>query len=90
MGAIEPIHILIVLFVVLLLFGAKSIPELGRSLGSGIRELKKSTQEFHRPVEAGVEAGPRAQAALMAPSTAPGPDVRGASAGDVSASRQDA
>jgi sec-independent protein translocase protein TatA len=38
MGAIEPIHILIVLIVVLLLFGAKRLPELGKSLGSGIRE----------------------------------------------------
>jgi len=87
MGAIEPIHILIVLIVVLLLFGAKRLPELGKSLGSGIREFKKSTEELHRPVEASVEEEPRAQALIAAPSTEPGLDAREASAAGVSASR---
>ena len=62
MGAIEPIHILIVLIVVFLLFGAKRLPELGKSLGSGIREFKKSAEELHPPVE----EGPRPQALIGA------------------------
>ncbi len=33
-------ELLIILFVMVLLFGASRIPELGRSLGSGIREFK--------------------------------------------------
>ncbi|MDE3132147.1 MAG: twin-arginine translocase TatA/TatE family subunit [Acidobacteriota bacterium] len=40
MGLDNPLHILIVLLLVALLFGAKRLPELGRSLGSGIREFK--------------------------------------------------
>ncbi|HUB87597.1 MAG TPA: twin-arginine translocase TatA/TatE family subunit [Verrucomicrobiae bacterium] len=35
----------IVLVAVLLLFGAKKIPELARGLGTGIREFKKATKE---------------------------------------------
>lgn len=35
-------EILIVVFLVLLLFGAKKIPELMRNLGSGMKEFKKS------------------------------------------------
>ena len=89
MGAIEPIHILIVLIVVFLVFGAKRLPELGKSLGSGIREFKKSTQELHRPIEASVEEGSRAQALISAPPTEPGTGSREASAADVSASRHD-
>jgi len=89
MGAIEPIHILIVLIVVFLLFGAKRLPELGKSLGSGIREFKKSTEELHRPVTAGVEEEPPAQALIGAPPSEPGPDAREASAADVYASRHD-
>jgi sec-independent protein translocase protein TatA len=36
---------LIVILAVLLLFGAKKIPELAKGLGTGIREFKKATKE---------------------------------------------
>jgi sec-independent protein translocase protein TatA len=38
-------HILMVLVIVLLLFGAKRIPEIAGSMGKGIREFKKNIQE---------------------------------------------
>jgi sec-independent protein translocase protein TatA len=38
----NPVHILMVLVVVLLLFGAKRLPEVGRSLGAGIRGFKET------------------------------------------------
>jgi len=37
-----PLETLVVLIVILLLFGAKRLPEIGRALGEGIREFKKS------------------------------------------------
>mgnify|MGYP000128172744 CR=1 FL=1 len=37
-----PMEIVVILLVVLLLFGAKRLPEIGRALGEGIREFKKS------------------------------------------------
>jgi sec-independent protein translocase protein TatA len=40
MGLDNPIHIAILLLVVLLVFGAKRLPELGHSLGSGMRGFK--------------------------------------------------
>jgi sec-independent protein translocase protein TatA len=42
MPNIGPWEIILVLLVALLLFGAKRIPEIGRSLGSGMREFKDS------------------------------------------------
>jgi sec-independent protein translocase protein TatA len=39
-GVISPWHIAIFALVVLLVFGPKKLPEMGRSLGKGIRELK--------------------------------------------------
>jgi sec-independent protein translocase protein TatA len=39
---IGPLEIIIVLVIVLLLFGPKRLPDLGRSLGSGMREFKDS------------------------------------------------
>lgn len=41
-------EILIILFVVLLLFGAKKLPELSRSLGKSLSEFKKGREEGER------------------------------------------
>ncbi len=40
-GLASPRHLIIVLVIILLLFGAKRIPELARSLGTGKREFKR-------------------------------------------------
>ena len=40
-----PLEIIVILLVVLLLFGAKRLPEIGRALGEGIREFKKSLKD---------------------------------------------
>jgi sec-independent protein translocase protein TatA len=40
LDALSPWHIAIFALVVLLVFGPKKLPEMGRSLGKGIRELK--------------------------------------------------
>jgi sec-independent protein translocase protein TatA len=39
-GLISPWHIAIFALVVLLVFGPKRLPEMGRSMGKGLRELK--------------------------------------------------
>ena len=39
-GLENPLHLLLLLLLVLLLFGARRLPELGRSLGQGMREFK--------------------------------------------------
>lgn len=38
-------ELLVILLVCLLLFGANRLPEIGRSLGEGIREFKKSMRD---------------------------------------------
>jgi sec-independent protein translocase protein TatA len=43
-GLASPTHLIIVLAILLLLFGAKRVPELARGLGSGLSEFKKGTQ----------------------------------------------
>jgi sec-independent protein translocase protein TatA len=42
MGLENPIHIVILLIVLLLVFGARRLPEMGRSLGDGMRGFKES------------------------------------------------
>jgi sec-independent protein translocase protein TatA len=41
-GLFSPTHLVVLLLVALLLFGAKRLPEIGRSLGVGMREFKDS------------------------------------------------
>ncbi len=50
MGNIGTQELLIILVIVLLLFGAKRIPEIARSMGHGIREFKKATREISADV----------------------------------------
>ena len=40
-----PLEIVVILVVFLMLFGAKRLPEIGRALGEGIREFKKSMKD---------------------------------------------
>jgi sec-independent protein translocase protein TatA len=42
MGLDNPIHIAFLLILLLLVFGAKRLPEMGRSLGSGMRGFKET------------------------------------------------
>lgn len=44
MFGLNPWELGIILLVVLLLFGAKRVPEIGRSLGKGIREFRSSVE----------------------------------------------
>lgn len=42
LGNIGPMEVIIVLIVALLIFGPKRLPELGKSMGDGLREFKSS------------------------------------------------
>ncbi len=42
MGLDNPIHIALLLVILLLVFGAKRLPEMGRSLGAGLRGFKET------------------------------------------------
>ncbi|WP_421920862.1 Sec-independent protein translocase subunit TatA/TatB [Marinifilum sp.] len=44
-GMIGPWQIVIIVFVILLLFGGKKIPELMKGLGQGVKEFKKATDQ---------------------------------------------
>ena len=49
LGLDNPVHILFLLIVMLLVFGAKRLPEMGRSLGSGMRGFKDALSSEGSP-----------------------------------------
>ena len=46
MFGIGTTELLVILFIILLVFGAKKLPELAQGLGKGIREFKKASNEI--------------------------------------------
>lgn len=46
MGSLGPLELILIFLVVLLVFGAKRIPEIARGIGKGIREFKDATSEI--------------------------------------------
>jgi sec-independent protein translocase protein TatA len=45
MGHIGPLELTLIIAVILLLFGAKKLPELARGLGQGLKEFKTAVKE---------------------------------------------
>ena len=62
-------ELLILLVIVLLIFGPKKLPEMGRSLGKGMREFKDSVTGKNDDDEKQLEQPGSAQAAPVAPQT---------------------
>jgi len=61
MGLDNPIHIVFLLMLLLLVFGARRLPELGRSLGTGMRGFKESLtgEDTRAALPSAPEAGQR-------------------------------
>jgi sec-independent protein translocase protein TatA len=51
-------EIILILAVVLILFGAKKVPELAKGLGQGIKEFKKATREVQDEITNAAEVEP--------------------------------
>ena len=51
-------EIVLILAVVLILFGAKKLPELAKGLGSGIKEFKKATREVTEEITSSMDETP--------------------------------
>ena len=70
-GLGNPLHIVLLLLVVLLIFGAKRLPEMGRSLGSGLRGFKESlSEETPASIEEHAAAPPALTEAVELPEAA--------------------
>lgn len=57
MGNIGTQELVIILVIVLLLFGARRIPEIARSMGQGIREFKKAAKDITSEVNTKEDEG---------------------------------
>ena len=81
-GLLSPTHLIFILLLAVLLFGAKRLPEIGRGLGKGMREFKDSvsgltavTDAIHHPTAPAAPAPTPAPVEAPAPTPAPEPAV---------------
>lgn len=71
-----------ILFVVLILFGAKKLPELAKGLGSGIKEFKKATQDVQDDLHRALDDDPQYPPPNPRPASAPRPEPAAPAAAD--------
>jgi sec-independent protein translocase protein TatA len=68
-------EIILILAVVLILFGAKKLPELAKGLGTGIKEFKKATREVTDELSSAMDTTPPPPTRLPANTTPAQPEV---------------
>ena len=74
MGPIGMQEMIVIFLIILLLFGAKKIPELARGIGKGMGEFKKAKEDFEHEIKAGeVEGQNDWDQSTRSPDPAPAP-----------------
>ncbi|MGO9754817.1 MAG: twin-arginine translocase TatA/TatE family subunit [Solirubrobacteraceae bacterium] len=74
MGLDNPIHLAFILLLVLLVFGAKRLPEMGRALGEGMRGFKDSINPQTPAAPLSAISTPTVSATTAHQESAPNPD----------------
>src|SRR5437660_12932238 len=64
-GPIGMPELVLIFLVALLVFGPKKLPELGRSLGRGLAEFKRASEDLKRTIEDEIEQGKHHVAAVQ-------------------------
>ena len=59
MGGLSPWHWAILAVVIILLFGAKRLPDLARGLGKSIQEFKKASKEAENDIRQSIDEQPK-------------------------------
>ena len=55
-GLLQPMHILVILVIVLIIFGPGKLPELGSAIGKAIRGFKRSMDDTKEKIESAVNS----------------------------------
>lgn len=80
MFGLGPMEIVLVFLVILLVFGAKRIPEIAQGIGKGITEFKRAARDVTDEIESSVNTNPPAKNELRGQRIAEKPQQSAASA----------
>jgi TatA/E family protein of Tat protein translocase len=65
-GSIGMPELILIFVVALLVFGPRKLPEIGKSLGKGLAEFKKASEDLKRTIEQEIEEGKREVSSVKA------------------------
>ncbi len=71
MFGLQPIHLIFILAVALLIFGPSRLPEIGKAIGSSIREFREAATSAQDEIRKGLEEKPRAETEVTNPNGTP-------------------
>ena len=63
-GSVGMPELILIFVVALLVFGPKKLPEIGKSLGKGLAEFKRASEDLKKTIEDEIEAGKREAASV--------------------------
>ena len=75
MGALSPLHLVIILAIALLVIGPGKLPEVGSALGKSIREFRKAASDVQEAVKLDAADAPKAPMPVVSAAVAPAPAV---------------
>jgi sec-independent protein translocase protein TatA len=75
-------ELIVILLLALIVFGPKRLPEIGRTVGKGLREFQKATRDIRGEIEGAMEEEPRTGSGSANrrpgdPKPSPGPEQNG-------------
>ncbi len=73
MGALSPLHLVIILVIALLVIGPGKLPEVGSALGKSIREFRKAASDVQESVKLDAPIAPTVPASVVPAVTAAAP-----------------
>src|SRR4030088_2258516 len=76
-GSIGMPELILIFIVALLVFGPKKLPEIGKSLGKGLAEFKRASDELKKSIETEIEQSKNEVAAVTEPAPSVGPSLLG-------------
>ena len=79
LGSIGMPELVLIFIVALIVFGPKKLPDIGKSLGKGLAEFKKASDDFKQSIQKEVD-GLKEEARLEPPAVPPSPALSAPSA----------
>ena len=64
---VGPTELMVILVLALIVFGPKKLPEMGKSIGKGLREFRKAQMDIRNEISEGLRDTPSSQTASASP-----------------------